>query len=196
MKKEVKIIGSIVDSQGIERVKEVKILSSVLLYAISRNNGAKAPYTLYFEQEIETRTENNRGAILRGSGYAIESNHRKTALQAFTTARLEELGFQSIMEEADNLEGKPFVLETKVEASNLFDGLDVNISITETTEQPSLTAEPKKAGKDGVELSFGSDLIYTERFLVAGTPAFKFLQHDEFERPSKRITPEAAAKHF
>lgn len=181
------VVAKIVNSNGEESIKMVRVLNSTKMYAISRNNGVKAPYTLFFEQDIETNV-NPRGAILKGSGYAIESNNRKTALQSFTAERLEELGYQELMDQADEAAGSLVMLDNKIEASEIFEGMDVNISIEESTEAPSNNAEPKRAGKDGPELKFGSDNIFVDRFLVAGTPTFKFLQHDEFVRVVKTNT--------
>lgn len=178
------VVAKIVNSNGEESIKMVRIMGSTKLYAISRNKGVKAPYTLFFEQDIETNV-NPRGAILKGSGFAIEMNNRKTALQSFTAERLEELGHQELMDQADEAAGSIVMLDNKIEASELFEGMDVNISIEETTEAPSNNAEPKRAGKDGPELKFGTENIYVDRFLVAGTPTFNFLQHDEIVRVPK-----------
>lgn len=182
------VVAKIVNSNGEESIKMVRILGSTKLYGVSRNKGTKAPYTLFFEQDIETNF-NSRGAILKGSGFAIESNNRKTALQSFTAERLEELGFQELMAQADEAAGSLVILEEKIEASEVFEGMDVNISIEESTEAPSDNAEPKKAGKDGVELKFGTEKIYVDRFLVAGTPTFNFLQHDQIVKEVKTTSP-------
>lgn len=179
------VVAKIVNSNGEESIKMVRIMGSTKLYAISRNKGVKAPYTLFFEQDIETTTLNSRGAILKGSGFSIDTNNRKTALQSFTAERLEELGYQELMDQADEAAGNVVMLDNKIEASELFEGMDVNISIEESTEAPSNNAEPKRAGKDGPELKFGTENIYVDRFLVAGTPTFNFLQHDEFVRIPK-----------
>jgi hypothetical protein len=178
------VVAKIVNSNGEQSIKMVRIVNSTKLYAISRNNGVKAPYTLFFEQDIETNV-NPRGAILKGSGFAIDMNNRKTALQSFTTERLEELGFENLMAQADEAAGSLVMLDEKIEASEIFEGMEVNISIEESTEAPSANAEPKRAGKDGPELKFGTDSIYVDRFLVAGIPTFNFLQHDEFVRVVK-----------
>jgi hypothetical protein len=98
---------------------------------------------------------------------------------------LEELGFEDLMAKADEAAGSLVMLDTKIEASEIFEGMEVNISIEESTEAPSANAEPKRAGKDGPELKFGTDSIYVDRFLVAGIPTFNFLQHDEFVRVVK-----------
>jgi hypothetical protein len=182
------VVAKIVNSNGEESIKMVRIVNSTKLYAISRNNGVKAPYTLFFEQDIETNV-NPRGAILKGSGFAIDMNNRKTALQSFTTERLEELGYEDLMAQADEAAGSLVMLDEKIEASEIFEGMEVNISIEESTEAPNTNSEPKRAGKDGPELKFGTDSIYVDRFLVAGTPTFKFLQHDEFVRVAKTKSP-------
>lgn len=182
------VVAKIVNSNGEESIKMVRILSSTKLYGISRNKGVKAPYTLFFEQDIETNV-NPRGTILKGSGFAIDMNNRKTALQSFTAERLEELGYEELMAQADEAAGSLVELETKIEASEIFEGMDVNISIEESTEAPNANAEPKRAGKDGPELKFGTEKIYVDRFLVAGTPTFSFLQHDQIAREVKTTSP-------
>lgn len=182
------LVAKIVNSNGEESIKMVRVLGTTKLYGISRNNGVKAPYTLFFEQDIETNI-NSRGAILKGSGFAIDMNNRKTALQSFTTERLEELGYENLMAQADEAQGSVVILENKIEASDIFDGMDVNISIEESIEPHSSSAEPKRAGKDGPELKFGTEKIYVDRFLVAGTPTFKFLQHDQIEKSVKTTSP-------
>jgi hypothetical protein len=166
---------------------EVKILGTAKLYAISMNSGTKAPYTLHFEQEIETKV-NARGIIFKGSGYAIKSNNRKTALQAFTGERLVELELQDLMRQAEEAQGEMVVLDNKIEASVLFEGYEINISINETTTPANASSEPKRAGKDGPELMIGDQNIYVDRYLVAGNPTFNFLQHDEIVKPAP--TPE------
>lgn len=180
------INATVTDSSNVITTKQVKVLGTAKVYAIATNSGTKAPFTLHFEQEIETKV-NARGVILRGSGYAIESNNRKTALQSFTTERLEELGLSDLMVQAEEANGEMVILDNKIEASSLFEDYEINISITESITPANSSSQAKRAGKDGPELTIGDQNIYVERFLVAGEPTFTFLQHDEYERVSTPI---------
>ena len=46
------VVAKIVNSNGEESIKMVRIMGSTKLYGISRNKGVKAPYTLFFEQGV------------------------------------------------------------------------------------------------------------------------------------------------
>lgn len=187
--------GKVTNADNVVSTRVVRVLGVCKCYAISKNKGVKAPYTLHFEQDIDTAA-NGRGAILKGSGYAVTQNHRKTALQSFTKERLNELKLTNLVEAADVAGPGVIVnLPKPMNASVLFDGYDVNISITETTEKPNANAQPKRAGEDGPILRIGDMEIYTERFLVAGDPTFDFLQHGKpTAEEVKEAEDEAAAK--
>lgn len=173
--------GTVVNSKNEKSERKVAVLGPVYLYGISLNKGKKASYSFHFEQEIEIE-QNKRDAIFKGSGLALKSSTRKTAIQSFTAERFSELnldGYMALVEEAG---GEVVELKEKIEATKIFGVEDVNISISETTEEPFPGAEAKRAGEDGEELLIGDMNIYVERMLVAGEPTFEFLQHDPIKK--------------
>lgn len=171
---------------GEESFKVVRIMDTTKVYAISTNNGHKAPFTLYFEQEIETNF-NGRGIVLKGSGLAVDLSNRKTALQNFTRERLIELKLDDLVKQAEDAEGELVTITPAIEASELYGGYPINISIVEsvTPREGSQNMDPKRAGEDGPVLTHDGQPIYVDRFIVAGAPTYRFLQHEEFKKNGK-----------
>jgi hypothetical protein len=175
--------GVVENSKGEKSERKVTVLGPTYLYGISQNKGKKASYSFHFEQEIEIE-QNKRDAIFKGSGLALKNSTRKTAIQSFTAERFGELGLDEYITLVDDAGGEVVNLKEKIDATTIFNVEEVNISISETTEEPYAGAEAKRAGEDGEELLIGDMNIYVERVLVAGEPTFEFLQHDPIKRTS------------